>query len=63
MTQAKQLHSEMGISQDVKLKYPVRLPTGEVLEKVSVRRPKVGDIRAAPIWAAMPNRSCLFLRG
>ncbi|STZ76107.1 phage protein [Bergeriella denitrificans] len=47
MTQAKQLHSEMGISQDVKLKYPVRLPTGEVLEKVSVRRPKVGDIRAA----------------
>lgn len=46
MNEAKQLQNDMGISQEVKLKYPVRLPTGEMLEKVSVRRTRVGDLRA-----------------
>lgn len=46
MNEAKQLQNDMGISQEVKLKYPVRLPTGKVLEKVSVRRTRVGDLRA-----------------
>ena len=30
----------------MKLKYPVRLATGQMLEKVTVRRPRVGDLRA-----------------
>ena len=46
MTEAKQMQEELGVSKEVKLKYPVRLPTGEVLEKVTVRRPRVGDLRA-----------------
>ena len=30
----------------IKLAYPVRLATGAVLDKVTVRRPRVGDLRA-----------------
>lgn len=47
MTQAKQLQEDLGVGKEIKLKYPVRLATGEVLEKLALRRPKVGDIRAA----------------
>lgn len=46
MNEAKQLHNDLGIVQEVKLAYPVRLATGEMLEKVSVRRTRVGDLRA-----------------
>lgn len=46
MTQAKQLQEDLGVGKEIKLKYPVRLATGEVLEKLVLRRPKVGDIRA-----------------
>ena len=46
MTEAKQMQADLGVSKEVKLKYPVRLPTGEVLEKVTVRRTRVGDLRA-----------------
>lgn len=46
MTQAKQLQEDLGVGKEIKLKYPVRLATGEVLEKLALRRPKVGDIRA-----------------
>lgn len=46
MTEAKQLQQDLGVNKEIKLKYPVRLATGEMLEKVTVRRPKVGDIRA-----------------
>lgn len=46
MTEAKQLQEDLGVGKEIKLKYPVRLATGEMLEKVTVRRPRVGDLRA-----------------
>ena len=46
MTEAKQLQQDLGANKEIKLKYPVRLATGEMLEKVNVRRPRVGDLRA-----------------
>lgn len=45
-TEAKQLQEDLGVSKEVVLKYPVRLGSGHLLEKLTLRRPKVGDIRA-----------------
>lgn len=47
MNEAKQMQEQLGVSKEIKLKYPVRLATGEMLEKLTLRRPKVGDIRSA----------------
>lgn len=47
MNEARQIQQSVNGEAVVKLKYPVRLATGEMLEKLSLRRPKVGDIRAA----------------
>ena len=44
--EAQKLQEDLGATQTVKLKYPVRLATGQMLEKVTVRRPRVGDLRA-----------------
>lgn len=46
MNQAQQIKQELNGETTVKLKYPVRLATGETLDKVTVRRPRVGDLRA-----------------
>lgn len=46
MNQAQQIKQEINGEATVKLKYPVRLATGETLDKVIVRRPRVGDLRA-----------------
>lgn len=46
MTEAQKLQEDLGATQTVMLKYPVRLGTGQMLEKVNVRRPRVGDLRA-----------------
>lgn len=46
MNEAQKMQDNLGVSQEVKLKYPVRLATGQLLDKVSVRRPRVGDLRA-----------------
>ncbi|WP_038333791.1 phage tail assembly protein, partial [Kingella kingae] len=43
---AQQIKQDLGVQTIVTLKYPVRLATGETLQKVTVRRPKVGDLRA-----------------
>ena len=42
---AKQLQDNLGMTTTVELKYPVRLPTGETLDKLTLRRVKVGDLR------------------
>lgn len=47
MNEAQKLQEDLGATQTVKLKYPVRLATGQTLTELSLRRPKVGDIRAA----------------
>ena len=44
--EAQKLQEDLGATQTVKLKDPVRLATGQLLEKVTVRRPRVGDLRA-----------------
>lgn len=46
MNEAKQLQENLGVNTVVKLKYPVRLATGQMLEQVTVRRLCVGDLRA-----------------
>lgn len=46
MNTAQQIKQELNGETTVKLKYPVRLATGQTLEKVTVRRPRVGDLRA-----------------
>lgn len=46
MNEAKQLQEDLGVNTVVKLKYPVRLATGQVLSELKVRRPRVGDLRA-----------------
>ena len=51
MTEAKQLQEDLSVNKEIKLKYPVRLATGEMLEKVTVRRPRVGDLRAVMHFA------------
>ena len=45
-TTAKQLTQALNGETTIELAYPVRLATGQVLEKVTVRRPRVGDLRA-----------------
>ena len=45
------MQEQLGVSREIKLKYPVRLATGEMLEKLTLRRPKVGDIRAVAALA------------
>lgn len=47
MNEAQKLQEDLGVTQTVKLKYPVRLATGQTLTELTLRRPKVGDIRAA----------------
>lgn len=44
--QAQQMKQDLGVEMVVTLKYPARLATGQVLEKVTVCRPRVGDLRA-----------------
>ena len=46
MNEAKKLQEDLGVNAVVKLKYPVRLATGQMLEQVTVRRLCVGDLRA-----------------
>ncbi|UNV87338.1 MULTISPECIES: phage tail assembly protein [Neisseriaceae] len=46
MNEAKQMQADLGVNTVVKLKYPVRLATGQVLSELEVRRPRVGDLRA-----------------
>lgn len=46
MNTAQQIKQELNGETTVSLKYPVRLATGQTLEKVTVRRPRVGDLRA-----------------
>ncbi|XXQ68994.1 phage tail assembly protein [Neisseriaceae bacterium B1] len=46
MNQAQQIKQELNGEITVTLKYPTRLATGETLNKVTVRRPRVGDLRA-----------------
>lgn len=46
MNEAKQLQEDLGVNTVVKLKYLVRLATGQVLSELKVRRPRVGDLRA-----------------
>ncbi len=46
MNQAQQIKQEINGEMTVSLKYPVRLATGQMLDKVTVRRPRVGDLRA-----------------
>ena len=45
-TTAKQLTQSLNGETTIELAYPVRLATGAVLDKVTVRRPRVGDLRA-----------------
>ena len=44
--EAQQVMDDLGADVVVKLKYPVRLPTGQLLDTVNVRRIRVGDLRA-----------------
>lgn len=46
MNTAQKIKQELNGEMTVSLKYPVRLPTGQMLDKVTVRRPRVGDLRA-----------------
>ena len=46
MNEAKQMQADLGVNTVVKLKYPVCLATGQVLSELTVRRPRVGDLRA-----------------
>lgn len=46
MNEAQKIQNELGATQTVKLKYPVRLATGETLTELNLRRPRVGDLRA-----------------
>ena len=46
MTQAQQIKQELNGEITVTLKYPMRLATGQTLNKVTVRRPRVGDLSA-----------------
>lgn len=46
MNQAQQIKQELNGETTLKLKYPVHLATGQTLEKVTVRRPRVGDLLA-----------------
>ena len=45
--EAQQLQEQLGVGKTIVLKYPLRLGTGERLDKVTLRRPRVGDLRAA----------------
>ncbi|ROV57145.1 phage tail assembly protein [Neisseria chenwenguii] len=47
MNEAQKLQEDLGATKTVKLKYPARLATGQTLTELTLRRPKVGDIRAA----------------
>ena len=47
--EAQQLMDDLGASQVITLKHPVRLATGELLEKLTVRTIKVADVRAAAV--------------
>ncbi len=44
--EAQKMQEQMGVVKEVVLKYPVRLADGTLLEKIRIRRPKVGDLRA-----------------
>nr|DAK17267.1 MAG TPA: tail assembly chaperone protein [Caudoviricetes sp.] len=46
MNEAKKLQEDLGVNTVVKLKYPVKLATGQMLDQVTVRRLCVGDLRA-----------------
>lgn len=46
MTEAQKLQENLGATKTVKLKYPVRLATGENLTELKLCRPRVGDLRA-----------------
>lgn len=52
-TTAKQLTQSLNGETTIELAYPVRLATGAVLDKVTVRRPRVGDLRASRLQAAV----------
>lgn len=45
-TEAKQLQEDLGVRKEIKLLIPIKLGSGHLLEKVTLRRLKVGDMRA-----------------
>lgn len=46
MNEAKQMQTDLDVNTVVKLKYPVRLATGQMLEQVTLRRLRVSDLHA-----------------
>lgn len=46
MSEAKQMQEDLGMNKTIVLKYPVRLNTGDTLQTLTMRRPRVGDLRA-----------------
>lgn len=46
MNETKKLQEYLGVNTVVKLKYPIKLATGQMLEQVTLRRLCVGDLRA-----------------
>lgn len=44
--QAKQIREQIGITQTIQLNVPVQLADGRELNQVTMRRAKVGDLRA-----------------
>lgn len=63
MSEAKQLQEDLGVSKEIKLKYPVRLGSGQTIEKLTLRRPRVGDLRtAAQLGSDSEQELALFSR-
>ncbi|EGF09645.1 hypothetical protein HMPREF9123_2273 [Neisseria bacilliformis ATCC BAA-1200] len=44
--EAQKMREQMGVGKEIRLYCPIRLADGTLLESVTVRRAKVGDIRA-----------------
>lgn len=54
MNQAKQALGDLGICTEITLRYPITNAMGETVRTITVRRPRVGDLRAV---AALSNES------
>lgn len=44
--EAQKLSTDLGITHTVDLNYPLTLPTGQKLTSITLRRARVGDLRA-----------------
>lgn len=63
MSDVKQLREDLGMTTTIKLKYPVKLATGQTLEQITVHRPCVGDLRAvAQFGSDVEQEIALFAR-